>query len=81
MNNKMVEQMMTFYEKYYKQLEGATILRFDGMNADEFNPYDHGFPGFLVRLADGTHTTIEISRDSEGNGGGFIFGLPVPKQE
>ena len=68
-----------FWNDYYKSLEGATILRFKGMMTDEFNPYDEGFPQFLVRFSDGKIGDIEISRDTEGNGGGFIFGLILPQ--
>jgi hypothetical protein len=54
---------------YYKQLEGATILRFKGTDSD-------GFPMFLARLANGKHVELVLSQDEEGNGGGFMFGLP-----
>lgn len=59
---------------YYSALEGATILKFVGTVEDEFG--GRGFPQFLIRMANGEITTIEISQDEEGNGGGFIFGLP-----
>lgn len=58
---------------YYSQLEGATILKFLGTVEDEFG--GRGFPQFLVRLANGEETTVEVSQDEEGNGGGFLFGL------
>jgi hypothetical protein len=53
--------------KYYKTLEGRTIKK-TGVTRD-------GFPFFV--LDDGTQ--CEISRDEEGNGPGFLFGLPIPK--
>lgn len=67
--------MTDFWKNYYKSLEGATITKFAGMNDAEMGD---GFPAFMVRFADGTEGIIEISRDPEGNGGGFIFGLPTP---
>lgn len=68
--------MTDFWQKYYSYLEGATILKFNGMNSDEFDLSP--FPSFSVKFADGSIGDIEISQDEEGNGGGFIFGLALP---
>lgn len=68
--------MNEFWQKYYASLEGATIVKFLGMNEDDTG--GDGFPCFQVRFADGSEGTIEISQDPEGNGGGFIFGLVAP---
>jgi hypothetical protein len=38
-----------------------------------------GFPTFTIRFANGEVGQIEISQDPEGNGGGFVFGLPTPE--
>lgn len=62
-----------FYAKYYGDFVGATILSFDGMNDEE--EFGEGFPTFTVKFKDGETGQIQISRDPEGNGGGFIFGL------
>lgn len=59
----------TFYNKYYKALKGATIIK-AGVN-------DDGFPYFVATKA-GNVFTCEISQDPEGNGPGFLFGLPTP---
>lgn len=67
-----------FWNDYYKSLEGATITKFSGMHDDEMG--GDGFPAFFVTFADGSEGIIEISRDPEGNGGGFIFGLNMPQQ-
>ena len=64
-----------FYTRYYKQLEGAKIVDFYGMSEDEDG---EGFPTFVVELPNCQIIKIEISRDPEGNGGGFIFGLNHP---
>jgi hypothetical protein len=37
-------------------------------------------PVLNVRLATGERLKLEISRDPEGNGPGFIFGLPHPEE-
>jgi len=73
----MTSNTNNFWKDYYSSLDGATIIRFNGMVADEFNPYG-GFPTFTVKFANGEIGIIEISQDPEGNGGGFIFGLPTP---
>lgn len=66
----------TFWNKYYSDLEGATILKFIGMNTED--DMGDGFPEFSVKFKNGEVGTISISQDPEGNGGGFIFGLALP---
>jgi len=66
-----------FWDKYYRQLEGATVVQFVGVIPNEDEPYI-AFPTLVVRLKDGSICELEISQDPEGNGGGFIFGLPHP---
>jgi hypothetical protein len=65
------ERGKAFYNRYYKQLEGAKIVRYYGMSEGEF-------PTFEVELSNYQIIKIEISRDPEGNGGGFVFGLDHP---
>ena len=60
-----------YADAYYGQLKDATILTARGKVQGE-----QLWPTFTVRLADGTMRVIEVSRDSEGNGPGFLFGLP-----
>jgi hypothetical protein len=67
------ERGQAFYDRYYGQLEGATINRYLGMR--------DGFPVFELLMDDGAHgyiAEIEVSQDPEGNGGGFLFGLNQP---
>lgn len=64
-----------YWNGYYGQLEGVTILKYLGM---EENEYGDGFPKFLVSYPDtdtvrGAEYEITVSRDEEGNGGGFLF--------
>jgi hypothetical protein len=59
---------------YYSALNGATIVRFLGTDEDEFG--GRGFPMFEVKLANGELVELVVSQDEEGNGGGFLFGLP-----
>lgn len=55
---------------YYKQLEGYKISKFLGVTTEE--DID-GFPQFLLTKKGYEDIMIEISRDEEGNGGGFMF--------
>ena len=78
------EAQLGWYDKYFGQLVGATILGFQ-LTKDEDPEESSGyqepteyFPAFLVKMADGTNRTIEISSDEEGNSGGWIFGLDHP---
>ena len=59
---------------YYSALNGATIIKFIGTDEDEFG--GKGFPMFLAKLSNGETVELVLSQDPEGNGGGFIFGLP-----
>jgi hypothetical protein len=61
------------FDDYYKQLEGYTIDKFLGVtDEDEDYPTD-GFPQFRLTKAGYATIIIEVSRDPEGNGGGFLF--------
>jgi len=59
-----------FFEDYYKILEGGRIVK-TGVK-------DDGFP-YLVVEKEGERFECDISQDPEGNGPGFLFGLPTPK--
>ena len=57
-----------YYEGYYGQLEGVTILKYLGM--DE-NDWGRNFPKFLVAYPDtdtvkGAEYEITVSQDEEG---------------
>lgn len=63
----------TFYRRYYSQLNGAHI---ESTTIDE-----DGWPVLRVRLANGDRLDVGVSRDPEGNGPGFLDGLPTPAAE
>ena len=63
------EREKEFYQKYYKSLEGVTI-KTSGLSEDYFP--------FFTFDKDGKEFRCEISQDPEGNGPGFLFGLPRP---
>jgi len=56
-------------KKYYEQLVGFQIKKFEFVEDDySLDP----FPKFT--MTNGTETIeVEVSRDPEGNGGGFLF--------
>ena len=72
MNQHQIEAN-EFYTKYYTQLMGATITGFE-LVKDEYEAYIF-WPTFTM-TKDGETFTIEVSQDEEGNGAGFLFGLP-----
>jgi hypothetical protein len=71
-----IERGKEYYRRYYGQLEGATIVKYLGEKDED--DYNDGFPTLLVRFPDtdtvrGAEYEIQVSRDPEGNGGGFLF--------
>tara|TARA_Y100000296_G_C5069850_1_gene204318 strand:+ start:535 stop:750 length:216 start_codon:yes stop_codon:yes gene_type:complete len=57
-------------KNYYEQLVGATITGYEEVE-DEYTL--DSFPSFSMTHNDGTKIKVEVSRDEEGNGGGFLF--------
>jgi len=72
-----------FYEKYYGALVGATITKVE-LEPDEEFPRDFWLKMTVKTPSDGRYQgeefAIEVSRDEEGNGPGFLFGLPHPNE-
>ena len=59
-----------YYRMYYGQLEGVQIVKYLGT---EESDWGDGFPKFLVKYPNGETHEVTVSRDEEGNGGGFLF--------
>ena len=57
-------------DEYFSQLVGATI---NSYSSNEEDPSIDPFPTFVMTLKNGEKVTVEVSRDPEGNGGGFLF--------
>jgi hypothetical protein len=80
-----------FFRDYYGQLVGATVLAVELMPDEDGDSWGAGafWPKLTVRLAEndltralgvvGETVELEISRDEEGNGPGFLFGLAKPE--
>lgn len=61
---------MTDVNAYYGQLVGAKITDFR-LEIDEFG--DEPWPIFTLEMPQGDTLEMTLSRDPEGNGGGFAF--------
>ena len=77
------DQHGKWLQEYYGVLHLARIIKVE-VYEDE---HDYGafWPRFHVILYDeekgfGEKLVLEISQDEEGNGPGFIFGLPFPEK-
>lgn len=68
-------QQAEWYSRHYGQLAGATIIQTIIEIDEEFGDL---WPVFKIKLADGRELEIQIQADPEGNGPGFISGLPMP---
>jgi hypothetical protein len=75
--NAHTEKKMEWMERYYAPLVGAKILGIKVV-PDEFDAWE-AWLQIEIEHADGTRSTLEVSKDEEGNGGGFLFGLPLPE--
>lgn len=62
------KQILEWHEKYYGQLRGFTITDFF-LKEDE----DDFWPCFQLVKDGHAPVYIEVSRDEEGNGPGFLF--------
>jgi len=60
---------------YYGSAVGLTITRFEIVEDDTLG-YVEYWPAFIAVDSDGVEYRLELSRDPEGNGPGFMFGLP-----
>ena len=79
---------LQFYQDYSASLKGATITKVELTQGEYEGQY---WPTFTVKTKAIRKTAtrdavpaqtlmVEVSQDEEGNGPGFLFGLPHPKQ-
>lgn len=79
------KKALKFYNGYFGQLADATIVS-AGMVQEAPDPEypefsgEEYWPTLTVKLKDGTLCQLELSQDEEGNGPGWLFGLPVPPE-
>ena len=68
----IMQKREKWFQEYYGQLEGYSISKFDGMK-DTDGVGEDGFASFILHKAGHPTMRIEVSKDEEGNGGGFMF--------
>ena len=72
-----MKSSLAFYKKYYGSMKGFTVTA-AGAKAEAGEVW----PTFTLEGKDSNGKKItynvEVSQDEEGNGPGFLFGLPVP---
>jgi len=64
------KQAMKFYKEHFGQLRGAKIIDFS-MVPDRYDNHN-SWPTFTMRKGNDVFKFV-LSRDEEGNGGGFAF--------
>lgn len=67
-------QHRSWLQDYYAQLKGARV---QGVELEQYE--GKLYPVLEMVLEDSTVVTVEVSRDEEGNGPGFLHGLPRPR--
>lgn len=69
-------QEQRWAEGYYGALVGLTVRKVEVVVNDDIG-YPELWPTITMVADDGEEFVIEVSRDPEGNGAGFLFGLPA----
>lgn len=73
----LADRNAAWLRKYLAPLEGATITKAEVVVQDDGFGLMQEWPRLTVRAKDGETYELELSRDEEGNGPGFVFGLPT----
>ena len=68
-------QEQRWAEGYYGALVGLTVRKVEVVVNDDMG-YPELWPTITMVADDGEEFVVEVSRDQEGNGAGFLFGLP-----
>jgi hypothetical protein len=68
----------TYMAAYYRSLIGATVVHVE-LKESEDGWSREPWPVITV-MKQGQKFELEVSQDYEGNGPGFLFGLPVPEE-
>ncbi|GAG51682.1 unnamed protein product [marine sediment metagenome] len=74
---RRLEAHRRWWRAYLAPLEGATI-KSAGLQMLPDDDTLEEWPVLIVKTVDGARLEITVSRDAEGNGPGFLFGLPMP---
>lgn len=67
-----------FLRKYLAPLKGGTITSVR-VKVESDGGFAEAWPRLTVKAKNGQTYELEVSRDEEGNGPGYLFGLPFPE--
>lgn len=71
-----------FLQKYLAPLVGAKVVKVEVAVEDD-GGFEEAWPVIIVQPSGTTKAAdrlkLEVSADEEGNGPGFLFGLPIPE--
>ena len=74
------KEQAAWMRRYYGQLRGWKVSSVSVKVEDDFG-WPQCWPKLTMTHPDhpGVKLEIEVSQDEEGNGPGFLFGLPLPE--
>ena len=67
----MIEKEKEFYEKHLSVLKGGQVIDTAAIVEDDFG-YSEVYSVLLIKAPDGSIYQVEVLRDPEGNGPGFL---------
>lgn len=74
------EEDVKWYDRYFSSLVGCTIEK-AVLEQDAEGWGDEWWPTLTCRSPTGKVFMVSVSQDEEGNGPGWLFGLPTPEGE
>lgn len=80
MSTTVKDEEQQYLQKYYSTLVGMTITGISIVNDLSDGGFGDNWLVINAKTADGKRFRLEVSQDPEGNGPGFIFGLPIPSK-
>ena len=75
MGHRKIEDEKQFQKDYYGQLVGFTVTKFEP-KVEDMGGYEEVWPRLTLKKGE-QEVEVEVSRDEEGNGPGFLFGLEI----
>lgn len=73
------DQEKKFIKEYYRQLVGMTVEKV-GIKVEDMGGYEAVFPVLFFKQGE-RRWSADISRDSEGNGPGFLHMTPIDRND
>ena len=75
------KEHLKWLRSYYGSLRGFKCVSVSVKMEDDGYGMPEPWPRLTFENARGERLVIEVSRDEEGNGPGFLFGLPLPQSK